>query len=1199
MKFGTTYVSFPMASKSKSRKTAGTSSASGGAGASRDAGSPSGSSPVRRVLFGDDAPLAYAHVDVTVDISKVAKTAHVVRKTDASHETVQDFVDMFRRGKYGFSGDCISVAVIGLPESVTALLIKHLTEGPKDDRELTGLEGPSQEVVSAVNEHGVVYVDGMHRGAALLDEEVRKVTPTPRARLYYRKDYKPMKELDVLTMGTLANQSSSKTIKMTVEHRVCAMVSIGKSLLSVKQSGDDSLSGFAEAEKELIEQLHGENMDSRVLNELCKMRNINADIQERQGAKYCRIAAGILKFPNKSDELISVMQKISNVNVVSGEGVWESETSDRQLFVLKGLTVACEATKTNKRDRDGVLIAAKLRTEKTASSYARRFGDLWDTLVQYAGSKKMTVADVLKIRVRRNVRTRNDFIPMSEKVEEMLGSIDYAQYEVDDPNMWTELQTKVKGYITKYRAPSEEAGAPADSAATAQSAAGKAKADAEDSSSGSSEEESEGSSSGGSDDEEGEERSPLKLGSPSPPVTLSAPAQPSPGDAAAGGEEPGPVTAPTPPSSNVMGREGDEYERTESDTDKNPVPPTEPNPLPIPPPPVPDTHPTVGGKHPRKTFPRGTPPGRKKKSSRKGGSAKSNRSQASSSRDGSAGGASRRSARLQGKASKKMMDADEESEEESAESESEEVRAVVPRSLLAIDMAQYKTKENEVSEPADLEGFQVTHRWREGFAYNLPMPRTDGSEAVEKEKEVDNPNDPGAMPWYHITFKDMDGGRSGIRLFEDREPGLCTIDPSWKLDTSPMERSHEENFVECVPAYDSVSDMILGGHISAQKLLRSMGFRPPHRSMFMLSVGEIEHLRRFLFYRLLRNNTSFGVGMAKVSSADVTGDAITSMVSDLRDVLFSGMRNKLDATGYVVFNGILQRDEEGTEDAAGWADMFSDVAKSRFPERLQEFYEFFEGHVPTSRQFEQSGFTEDQKHIWRSIRELEEEDEGVSEVSRLTTSLAAMTVMLEQHKGEEGRELLRTRSKLDVVIMMLCRFLRLDYAKYKPNLEEDRDAPPLNCPDTGGRLILTLKDTKYQGPHKDYHVPYSVKLKRDGSAVYPPYFAMTSTDKATALWVADGSHRWAGKSSSELENLAKSVKLRLIFIPPHSVYIVNGFLFHAGGGGRESRGDLCTRYHLYVLRHGIPLADGFDTNTFFKMDEEDIEEDWEKLVEEV
>ena len=172
---------------------------------------------------------------------------------------------------------------------------------------------------------------------------------------------------------------------------------------------------------------------------------------------------------------------------------------------------------------------------------------------------------------------------------------------------------------------------------------------------------------------------------------------------------------------------------------------------------------------------------------------------------------------------------------------------------------------------------------------------------------------------------------------------------------------------------------------------------------------------------------------------------------------------------------------------------------------------------------------------------VEKDDEAQNRTGLVRAQSVRRFVMehLESHKDRVWAA--RRRALQDVWSGWLCALLNLDdNGKYR-----------LHLPATGGRYLITPKGAKRQTGHQDFPV------LDDG----PGYFIITTGDIRRPLYVADSSHKFLHYGLEARLTLAKTLKMRKIFIPKNSIFIGHGYLQHAGAEGID---DLNICYHQYL-----------------------------------
>lgn len=144
----------------------------------------------------------------------------------------------------------------------------------------------------------------------------------------------------------------------------------------------------------------------------------------------------------------------------------------------------------------------------------------------------------------------------------------------------------------------------------------------------------------------------------------------------------------------------------------------------------------------------------------------------------------------------------------------------------------------------------------------------------------------------------------------------------------------------------------------------------------------------------------------------------------------------------------------------------------------------------------------------------------------------------------------RRRTVQDVWIGWLCSLMNLDEGgKYR-----------IQFPDHGCRYLYTPEGAMRQVGHQDFPVNAE---KGHG------YFVITTSDKPRPLYVCESSHKFVFYTEEDrLLDMAHTLVLEKIIIPPNSVFIGHGYLQHAGAEGDNNMCD-----HKYLPPVGTIITD--------------------------
>lgn len=505
--------------------------------------------------------------------------------------------------------------------------------------------------------------------------------------------------------------------------------------------------------------------------------------------------------------------------------------------------------------------------------------------------------------------------------------------------------------------------------------------------------------------------------------------------------------------------------------------------------------------------------------------------------------------------------------------------------------ADFATPSNAVNEQADSEGFRITHRSKTGIAFEYPNVRDSGFQRVRKEKFREYGKFD--APWFRGTVK-TSREKTEIRLFEDFAGRTSTINPKWKMQPEPTGEDEEWTFGYTFPGKD---DRLVAGRVNEQKILRSLGFRPPHPSFFLLSVSHLFAIRRLVLAGLLKDHKVLR-RTVNIANRSAEGDSF-AVVREAAEHACRTRRQTLDASGYTVFEGILDKNDGKNEwfNADGFSLPAPNDASHDIEGDIHHFFDHVKQFLPSDEELESGDIRAQTLKTWRNIRNTRSLGRDViSFESRLTSTKATTSTDLEALGKVDEYRTLRSRTYVEVLFMFLVSFLRLKHDRYDYDAEDDHEkCPRIHAPDTGGRFIATAKHCPVQNGHIDYyHDVDSVGKDELGNPVtdvrYPAYFVMLTSDKPTPIWISEGSHRHIFTSTEVSKCIGSHVDMRMKVIPPWSAAVVRGDVVHGGSGGQESNGHWCLRYHMYIARDKVAFVDAINDRPEYKPRRLDIEQ---------
>jgi len=425
-----------------------------------------------------------------------------------------------------------------------------------------------------------------------------------------------------------------------------------------------------------------------------------------------------------------------------------------------------------------------------------------------------------------------------------------------------------------------------------------------------------------------------------------------------------------------------------------------------------------------------------------------------------------------------------------------------------------------------------------------------------------------------------------LRVFEDTDRGFSKLCPDFKLEGT-MAVSQPEIVIPWQPPHplQNLSERFWPEDPRIHVILRTLGFRPPHRSFLTgFSLNAYREIRNSLMASILHHehdwfselrsaNTGEDGSLSPFASNMVTSEALTNF--------FRASRERLDSSGFVIFPRLFGSLSFISKSAV-WPSMEHIMETDCLYSTASAFITHWIDAAPTAEQIRSAQLSTDHFLSWSGIRNTTvDEALQIQSSSRLMHTKYAATTYYEESSGVESRlPILKSKCYMEVAIMQLCAWLRL----VEEDWNETRGDPDalfqcykhhtLSAPDTGGRLIITgTRDTPSQVTHLDYSFSVDESLAPDGSSLRPPFFALISFGEYVPLYVLEGSQRLLQRTSHDLSEIGSRLPLKQIVIPPWSLILLRGDLLHAGAGGADTAGKHAARFHMYIMRKGVALGD--------------------------
>ena len=222
--------------------------------------------------------------------------------------------------------------------------------------------------------------------------------------------------------------------------------------------------------------------------------------------------------------------------------------------------------------------------------------------------------------------------------------------------------------------------------------------------------------------------------------------------------------------------------------------------------------------------------------------------------------------------------------------------------------------------------------------------------------------------------------------------------------------------------------------------------------------------------------------------------------------------------------------------------------------------------------------------VWKAIVNLGFEADmkgGLKGSGRFGTTLEGL---LECENDEKETWLVRDKAKIDIRLGQCAASLQL-----WPHSDHVKD--PMFVPSSGGRWLASTKGCERQTLHTDFPTLGSEDLQNGKN---PGYFMMCAPTEVI-LWVCEHSHSavsMARGRKRKLSGLSHGMEVVPIKIPPYSVFVGRGDMFHAGAGYDDyiTKGTN-VRYHMYLVPDKVKLLDAIHLDSTFTPEFRTLESD--------
>lgn len=231
-----------------------------------------------------------------------------------------------------------------------------------------------------------------------------------------------------------------------------------------------------------------------------------------------------------------------------------------------------------------------------------------------------------------------------------------------------------------------------------------------------------------------------------------------------------------------------------------------------------------------------------------------------------------------------------------------------------------------------------------------------------------------------------------------------------------------------------------------------------------------------------------------------------------------------------------------------------------------------EGMFPGSEALKESGNRTD--WTWIVNRGSEEDAlNGEKGIARYTSTKHGIMNAVEQNSRKVW--MCRNRALLDLRLGQCLALLKLGDNASGKGME-------MYTPHTGGRWLVTSKECKRQQLHTDFQE--MTRTETVSRTKLPGFFVLCTGETEAPLWVCPNSHMVVALTHEKaLRSVSQGMVCSMVNIPPFSVFVGRGDMFHCGAAFDDYPGDSGQlRYHLYFIPKGVQLADSVHLNTNFR-----------------
>ena len=1090
----------------------------------------------------------YYLLNVVVCIKDIQKGKFQVRETRAHDETVSKFREEFLNGNYGKGLATVTCAFIGMPKDLNEELVKYIQNASPFKEDGKVFSGPNLSNMVAgrngftkdISNYLLRYVDGMHRSVALASEDVIAKEPWPRVVLHIRKDAEPMTELECIMLGSRYNVEASNSLPMTAMDRIHSLVSVLGTIENLIEDGKDipGMKGYGELKRsrmgvgrkkrkldDFVNAMQsGENLDPGIFNRFCVINRMTLGVSSRQLRKYTRLAVRIYHHKKHLRMVLDILAEnnipLQHLDIAD---IWETRDSTEQLIVLDFVQTICQ----DKRYNDGANepkegSSSKLKTH-TIQQVVKVMKFVWRSIVKFFSEHSVTGEFLAKCPIPVlddgvSCTLIRSFIVTKLAMQPPKKLMEQAQREEAAQNFAVNFQSYVVATCTDpkiFAIRQKEIERKNEEQALKEAEEQKKRVEEEKRR----QEEARIAAIQRAEREEREKKEAL---------------------ARAAKEE---EERKAQEEADRKRQEEEDERRAEEERKKEEE--------------------------------------RKRRAERKKKAREEEERRREEERRKKEEEQRKREEEKQRRAAEKKKQEEARRRKRLEEERKAEEAAIKKREAISA-LLRMPEGSFPVNEPEDNEHFSVHTRStvlrEEGehiyVSYSFPDIRKGGYTTVWESNSDDEHED--EVGTYKGELVEL--GTQTVRivyLYPDRDDGIGLAHKDFRLQGELVEESTEWAYAREMegtrPDYERYEQQ------NHQLVLRALGLRPPHRSILALPPPSLHKIRRALtgaLAHIYRNEFCFTQAhrQSEILKYQLYGK-------------FAEMRAKLDGAGYHVIAGLYESTSEAEKgDNPVWhsVDCFSHHVE--FLKYVHGLFDHMQNLIPTTEQLAKKNLTKEQTRTWECIRNSHRSESGViSGNSRLVSSTTAVTRDFEfPYRGQESDNLVFGKAMLETSVMQIASWLHLEFSSYHQytSLENRKqDMIELECLDTGGRFISLLgQDAKQQVGHLDEFFPSTAAVNpNNGSLLKPSYFVLVTGEEGAPLWVGENSHFYVSLSKEEQMKIAAIKPLKLIQIPPWSLFIGRSDVVHAGCGGKEADGKNCLRFHMYLHRADLCLADAINS----------------------